>query len=109
MTRKSGLVARPDTSRLARALGPLVQEINAGPPAHLADDHRQLAYRVTGSRLQQLERPCFRRSGAGLRVDAHLVHADYPTGVKISNKEMKDLSVRYHDTQPSRNYTISPG
>ena len=44
----------------------------------------------------------------GLRVDAHLVRDDYPTGVKVSDKEMKDLSVRRHDTQPVRNYTISP-
>jgi len=49
------------------------------------------------------------RTKTGLRADAHLVQVDYPTGVKISDKEMKDLSVRHHDTQPSRNYTISPG
>lgn len=48
------------------------------------------------------------RTKTGLQVDAHLIHADYPTGVKISEKEMKDLSVRRHDTQPNRNYTISP-
>ncbi len=48
------------------------------------------------------------RTKTGLGVDAHLVRADYPTGVKVSDKEMKDLSVRHHDTQPSRNYTISP-
>ena len=48
------------------------------------------------------------RTKSGLRVDAHLVRADYPTGVKVSDKEMKDLSVRHHETQPSRNYTISP-
>ena len=44
----------------------------------------------------------------GLRVDAQLVHAEYTTGVKISDKEMKDLSIRHHDIQPNRNYTISP-
>jgi hypothetical protein len=48
------------------------------------------------------------RTKTGLGVDAHLVLADYRTGVKVSAKEMKDLSVRQHDTQPSRNYTISP-
>ena len=47
------------------------------------------------------------RTKTGLLVDAHLVQADYPTGVKVSDKEMKDLSVRHHDTQPSRNYTIT--
>jgi len=45
---------------------------------------------------------------SGLRVDAHLVRADYTTGVKISDKEMKDLSIRHDDTRPNRNYTISP-
>ena len=44
----------------------------------------------------------------GLRVDAHLIKTNYPTGIKISDKEMKDLSIRPHDTQPNRNYTISP-
>jgi len=48
------------------------------------------------------------RTKTGLRVDVHLVRADYPTGIKVSDKEMKDLSVRAHDTQPNRNYTISP-
>ena len=33
---------------------------------------------------------------------------DYPTGTKVSDKEMKDLSVRHHDTQPNRNYTDQP-
>jgi hypothetical protein len=41
-------------------------------------------------------------------LDAHLVRDDYPRGVKVSDKEMKDLSVRRHDTQPGRNYTIGP-
>ena len=45
---------------------------------------------------------------AGLRVDAHLVEAAYPTGIKISDKEMKDLSIPHHEIQPNRNYTISP-
>jgi len=48
------------------------------------------------------------RTKTGLRVDAHLVPAEYATGVKISDKEMKDLSIRHHHIQPNRNYTISP-
>jgi hypothetical protein len=48
------------------------------------------------------------RTKTGLRVDAHLIRADYPTGVEVSDKEMKDLSVHPHDTQPGRNYTIRP-
>ena len=48
------------------------------------------------------------RTKTGLRVDAPLVCTEYTTGVKISDKEMKDLSIRHHDIQPNRNYTISP-
>ena len=48
------------------------------------------------------------RTKTGLRVGAHLVQTNYPTGVKVSDKEIKDLSVRHHETQPNRNYTISP-
>jgi len=47
------------------------------------------------------------RTKTGLQVYAHVVRADYPTGVKVSAKEMRNLSVHYHDTQPTRNYTIS--
>ena len=44
----------------------------------------------------------------GLSVKAYLVPTDYPTGVKISDEEMAELQLRLHDTQPARNYTISP-
>ena len=44
----------------------------------------------------------------GLRVDAHLVQDDYPTGVEVSDNETDQLAIRRHDTQPARNYTISP-
>jgi hypothetical protein len=47
-------------------------------------------------------------SKTGLRVDTHLMRAGYSTGVKISDKEMKEVSSRHHDVQPNRNYTISP-
>ncbi|MDA8357509.1 MAG: hypothetical protein M0Z95_14720 [Actinomycetota bacterium] len=43
------------------------------------------------------------RTKTGLRVDAHLVRAEYTAGVKISDKEMKHLSIRHHDIQPNRN------
>lgn len=42
------------------------------------------------------------RTKTGLRVDAHLVQADYPISVKVSEKEMDDLPVRGHDTQPTQ-------
>ena len=48
------------------------------------------------------------RTKTGLRVDAHLVENHYPTGVKVSDQEMGQLAIRCHDTQPARNYTISP-
>ena len=40
---------RPDSPRVARALGQLVDEINAGPPLHLAGDRRPIAYAVAAS------------------------------------------------------------
>ncbi len=48
------------------------------------------------------------RTSTGLHVDAYLVDTDYPTGVKISDQAMKQLQLRPHDTQPTRNYTLSP-
>jgi hypothetical protein len=44
----------------------------------------------------------------GLKINAYLVTTDYPTGVKISDQAMTELQVRPHDTQPTRNYTITP-
>jgi Rhodopirellula transposase DDE domain len=44
----------------------------------------------------------------GLRVKAYLVTTDYPTGVRTSDEEMAALCISPHDTQPARNYTISP-
>jgi Rhodopirellula transposase DDE domain len=44
----------------------------------------------------------------GLRVKAYLVTTDYPTGVKTSDKEMDELQLQPHNTQPARNYTLSP-
>jgi len=40
---------RPDSPRIARALQELIQEINAGPPVHLAGDYRRVTYQVRGS------------------------------------------------------------
>jgi hypothetical protein len=36
------------------------------------------------------------------------MNAEYTTGIKVSDKEMKDLSIRHYDIQPNRNYTTSP-
>ncbi|MDA8071665.1 MAG: hypothetical protein M0Z82_08685 [Actinomycetota bacterium] len=40
---------RPDQPRIARALGELVSEINAGPEVHLAGDKRPITYWMRGS------------------------------------------------------------
>ena len=47
-------------------------------------------------------------TSTGLRVDACLVETDYPTGVKVSDEAMRQLQLRPHETQPTRNYTLSP-
>lgn len=44
----------------------------------------------------------------GLQIKAYLVRTDYATGVKISDPEMDALHLRLHETQPARNYTLSP-
>jgi hypothetical protein len=48
------------------------------------------------------------RTETGLRVTAHLVDQEYPTGVKVSDGQMATLNIRAHEIQPLRNYTIQP-
>jgi hypothetical protein len=48
------------------------------------------------------------RTKTGLHIDAYLVRADYPTGVEISDADIKQLRLQPHHTQPTRNYTLSP-
>jgi len=45
---------------------------------------------------------------AGLKVCAKRTTKTYQKGVKVSNSEMKTLSLRRHKTCPDWNYTISP-
>ena len=33
---------------------------------------------------------------------------DYKTGIKISDKQMKNLNLKFHDLHPQWNYTIIP-
>lgn len=47
-------------------------------------------------------------TATGLEVKAYLMRTDYPKGVKISDEEMDELQLRVHDTQPTRNYTLTP-
>ena len=48
------------------------------------------------------------RTEAGLKVKAYLVTTAYPKGVKVSDEQMATIKIRIHDTQPKRNYTLSP-
>lgn len=43
----------------------------------------------------------------GLTVNPILHTADYPTGVKVTNEQMKEINIRHHETLPAWNYTIS--
>jgi hypothetical protein len=44
----------------------------------------------------------------GLEVTAEWCGRSYPTGVKVSAAEMKQLRIDYHATCPRWNYTIQP-
>ncbi|MEW6755211.1 MAG: hypothetical protein AB1505_30155 [Candidatus Latescibacterota bacterium] len=44
----------------------------------------------------------------GLTVDATLHTLDYPTGVRVSAAQMKQIPLRPHDTLPQWNYTVLP-
>jgi hypothetical protein len=44
----------------------------------------------------------------GLRVTAELTPKPYVKGVKVSDRQMKELRLRRHQTCPSWNYTIKP-
>lgn len=44
----------------------------------------------------------------GLAVRAHLVNKLYPTGVKITDKQMRTLNIEHASDLPRWNYTISP-
>lgn len=47
-------------------------------------------------------------TSGGLRVKSYLVQKHYSKGVTVSDQAMADLRLRRHDTQPARNYTLSP-
>ncbi len=44
----------------------------------------------------------------GLRIEADLDDRSYPTGVKVTDKELAAIPIRHHDWQPAWNYTIEP-
>jgi len=45
---------------------------------------------------------------SGLKIKAQLDRNKYETGIKISDKEMKELKIQYHQLYPRWNYTIFP-
>jgi len=48
------------------------------------------------------------KTKTGLRVGARLIRKQYHTGERISDKDMKQISIQEHDIFPKWNYTISP-
>ena len=44
----------------------------------------------------------------GLAVKAHLAERQYETGVKITDAQMKQLHVTWHESLPRWNYTLAP-
>ena len=45
---------------------------------------------------------------SGLKIKAFLDRNDYKTGVKISDKQMGKLNLKFHNLHPQWNYTIIP-
>lgn len=48
------------------------------------------------------------KTETGLSVSATLLPGDYPTGIKISDRQMKELVVTRHDVCPKWNYAVHP-
>ena len=47
-------------------------------------------------------------TGTGLNVHAELDTGEYPTGIKISDREMKELPITRNDFHGEWNYTLHP-
>ena len=48
------------------------------------------------------------KTTTGLEVTAVLVDKKYKKGIKASKDDLKKLNIKYHETNPSWNYTLSP-
>ncbi len=48
------------------------------------------------------------KTNSGLKVKAVLVKKKYKKGAKVSNYDLENLNIRYHNINSSWNYTISP-
>ena len=48
-------------------------------------------------------------TSSGLTIEATLDTCDYPTGIKVTDEQMRELSLRKHDFHGSDwNYTLEP-
>jgi len=45
---------------------------------------------------------------SGLKIKAQLDRNKYETGIKVSDREMKELKIQHHQLHPESNYTIFP-
>jgi len=48
------------------------------------------------------------KTTTGLRVNAMLVDKKYKKGIKASKDDLKKLNIKYHEVNPSWNYTLYP-
>ena len=48
------------------------------------------------------------KTSTGLQVSAHFVRRHYKLGRKVTDEQMKSLSIKRHATFPAWNYTITP-
>lgn len=80
------------------------------PVEHRLFSHVSLNWAAVPLRTSDTLLACLRgtRTTTGLQVDAWLMEKTYPTGVKVSNAEMKALNLQRHETCPDWNYTLRP-
>jgi hypothetical protein len=48
------------------------------------------------------------KTTTGLKVRSHLVDRHYDKGVKITDAQMRDLPITWHESRPKWNYSLSP-
>jgi hypothetical protein len=48
------------------------------------------------------------RTGTGRAVHVRLDEAEYPKGIKVSNKQVDAVNLHGHAFHPEWNYTVSP-
>lgn len=80
------------------------------PVEHRLFSHISINWAGVPLRTIQTMLACLRgtRTETGLRVTAHRVDRKYPTHIKISDREVKQLNLQRHEVCPKWNYTIRP-